>query len=241
MHELLANVRVVLCRPSHPGNIGASARAMKTMGLRDLRLVAPLHPPDGEARALAAGALDVLERARTEATLGSALAGCVDSFGFSARPREWSPQTLDLRACAARAIEAAARGPVALVFGNERSGLTNDELLACRALVHIPADPAYSSLNLAQAVQLACYELRLAAGACTVPPGRTGRLATEEDLASFYAYLDRVAGECGFYTEGSGSRLPERWRRLFSRIPAFEREELNILRGLLEALRKDRS
>src|SRR3990170_1361480 len=171
--------RIVLCRPSHPGNIGAAARAMKTMGLADLRLVAPQRPPAPEDTWMATHGADVLAAARTHATLAEAIADCAAAFALSARPREWSPQVLDARAAAARA--AAFDAPVAFVFGNEAAGLTNEELLACQFLVHIPADPENSSLNLAQAGQVVCYELRMAQGAA-VPSMRLEKPATVADL-----------------------------------------------------------
>ena len=235
MMNLLERVRIVLCRPSHPGNIGSAARAMRTMGLVDLRLVAPLRYPAPEAEWLASGATDVLGAARVQATLVEAIGDCVAAFAFSARPREWSPHSFGVRDAAPAALARAADGPVAFVFGNESAGLTNDEMFACQTLVHIPADPAYTSLNLAQAVQVACYELRMALGA-VVPSMRSEKLATTADLEGLYAHLEQAASATGFMAPGS--KLRERWRRLFSRVPAFEREEVNILRGLLKALQK---
>jgi tRNA/rRNA methyltransferase len=224
-------IRIVLCRPSHPGNIGAAARAMKTMGLADLRLVAPERYPAAEAQWMATHAVDVLEAASVHDTLRGAIADCVAAFAMSARPREWSPQVLDARGAAARAM--GMQGEVAFVFGNETAGLTNEEVFACQYLVHIPASPEFSSLNLAQAVQVMAYELLM-----TQPPtgasGRSEKLATVEDLEGLYSHLEQAALETKFMA--SGSRLRERWRRLFSRVPAIEREEVNILRGLLRAL-----
>jgi tRNA/rRNA methyltransferase len=232
------NVRIVLCRPSHPGNIGAAARAMKAMGLADLRLVSPDRYPAPEAQWMATNAVDVLEAAKLHASLGEAIADCVTAFAFSARPREWSPQVLDVRAAAKRAVET--DGPVAFVFGNESAGLTNDEMFACQLLVHIPANPAFTSLNLAQAVQVAAYELRMAHGG-DIPKQRVERLATVQDIEGLYAHLEEAAIASEFHVPGSGTRLPERLRRLFSRVPALEREEVNIVRGLLKALLKKRN
>ena len=239
MRELLERVRVVLCRPSHPGNIGAAARAMKTMGISDLRLVAPVHYPAPEAQWMAAHADDVLDRAQIHSQLADALADCIAAFALSARPREWSPQVLEPRAAAAIALERAASGPVAFVFGSESAGLTNDELFACQFLVHIPTNLHYRSLNLAQAVQVICYEVLVATGA-VVPKMRGEKLATVDDLEGLYAHLQEAATASGFYDPASGSKLPERWRRLFSRVPSMEREEVNILRGLLNSLEKVR-
>ncbi|HJS38565.1 MAG TPA: RNA methyltransferase [Burkholderiales bacterium] len=229
----MAAIRIVLCRPSHPGNIGAAARAMKTMGLGDLRLVAPERFPAPQAEWMATHAADVLASARVHGTLQEAIADCVAAFALSARPREWSPQVLAVREAALRA--AALDAPVAFVFGSESAGLTNEELFACQCLVHIPAEPAASSLNLAQAVQVVAYELRMARDA-TVPAMRAEMLATVLDLEGLYGHLEEAAKSSGFLVPGS--RLRERWRRLFSRVPAFEREEVNILRGLLKALLK---
>jgi tRNA/rRNA methyltransferase len=227
------HTRIVLCRPSHPGNIGAAARAMKTMGFTDLRLIAPARFPAPEAQWMATHAVDVLQAAVVHASLSEALVDCVAAFAMSARPREWSPQVLDIRAAAARA--AALEGTVAFVFGNETAGLTNEEMFACQFLVHIPANPEFSSLNLAQAVQVAAYELRMA-GEAGIPAQRTQKLATVEDLEGLYGHLEEAAVRSGFHVPASGSRLPERLRRLFSRVPALEREEVNIVRGLLKAL-----
>ena len=229
----MERIRIVLCRPSHPGNIGSAARAMKTMGLTDLRLVAPERYPHKEAQWMATHAVDVLERAKVHATLEEAIGDCESAFAMSARGREWSPQVLDVRTAAARAREA--QGDVAFVFGNEQAGLTNEELFACRNLVHIPASRQFSSLNLAQAVQVVAYELHMAVDVA-IPAARSEQLATMEDLEGLYAHLEEAATRSGFMTPQS--RLRERWRRLFSRVPALEREEVNILRGLLKALLK---
>jgi len=229
----MSEMRIVLCRPSHPGNIGASARAMKTMGLTDLRLVAPERFPAKEDQWMATHAADVLQRTRVHGTLVEAIGDCVAAFALSARPREWSPQVLDVRAAAARAAQI--DGPVAFVFGSEEAGLTNEEAFACQYLVHIPASAGATSLNLAQAVQIVCYEWFLAAGA-SIPAARTEKRATVEDIEGLYAHLEQAALKSGFYVPESHSKLPERLRRLFSRVPDLEREEVNILRGLLKAL-----
>jgi TrmH family RNA methyltransferase len=228
----LSRTRIVLCRPSHPGNIGAAARAMKAMGLADLRLVAPARYPAPEAQWMATNAGDVLENARIHASLVDAIADCASAFALSARPREWSTQVLEARAAAARALEL--NHKVAFVFGNEQAGLTNDEMLACQYLVHIPANPEFTSLNLAQAVQVVAYELFIASGSVSFEEKRE-KPATVADLEGLYAHLEQAAVESKFFDPASGSRLPTRLRRLFSRI-GMEREEVNILRGLLNAL-----
>ena len=228
----LANVRIVLCRPQHPGNIGSAARAMKTMGLGDLRLVKPERYPAPESQWMAANALDVLQAAVLHETLTDAIAECVAAFALSARPREWAPPVLDARAAAAKALGLG--GKVAFVFGAERAGLENDEVLACQHLVHIPAVPGDGSLNLAQAVQVVAYELYMAAGS-TGFREKHGKLATVEDLEGLYGHLEQAAVGSGFLDPQSNSKLRTRWRRLFSRV-TLEREEVNILRGLLNAL-----
>jgi tRNA/rRNA methyltransferase len=229
----VSDIRIVLCRPSHPGNIGAAARAMKAMGLTDLRLVAPERWPAKEDQWMATHAADVLEKAVVHEKLEQAISDCAAAFALSARPREWSPQVLGVRSAAARAAQIA--GKVAFVFGSEDAGLTNEEMFACQYLVHIPANPGSSSLNLAQAVQIVCYEL-FVLGAARVPKGRAEKLATVEDIEGMYAHLEQAAVKSGFYDPESRSKLPERLRRLFSRVPDLEREEINIIRGLLKAL-----
>src|SRR5262245_2227934 len=141
----MSGIRIVLCRPSHPGNIGAAARAMKAMGLTDLRLVAPERWPAKEDQWMATHAADVLQKAVVHQALGEAIGDCAAAFALSARPREWSPQVLDVRSAAARA--AAIPDQVAFVFGSEEAGLTNEEMFACQYLVHIPAQPGSTSLN----------------------------------------------------------------------------------------------
>jgi len=229
----MEKIRIVLCRPSHPGNIGAAARAMKAMGLSDLRLVAPERWPAKEDQWMATHAADVLDKAVVHETLEQAISDCAAAFALSARPREWSPQVLDVRAAAGRAAQVADK--VAFVFGSEDAGLTNEEMFACQFLVHIPTQPGSSSLNLAQAVQIVCYELFLLTGA-SVPGARAEQLATLEDIEGLYAHLEQAAVKSGFYVPESRSKLPERLRRLFSRVPDLEREEVNIIRGLLKAL-----
>jgi len=229
-------IRIVLCRPSHPGNIGAAARAMKAMGLADLRLVAPERFPAKEEQWLATNAVDVLNAATVHATLHEAVKDCVAAFALSARPRGSAAHIEHLRRPFARAVEL--EGPVAFVFGNEAAGLTNEEMFACQFLVHIPANPEFSSLNLAQAVQVVAYELRMCVD-LAMPFARVEKRATVEDLEGLYAHLEQAASTSGFMAPNS--RLRERWRRLFSRVPALEREEVNILRGLLKALMSRRN
>jgi tRNA/rRNA methyltransferase len=237
--SILDRLCVVLARPSHPGNIGAAARAMKTMGLSDLRLVAPARFPDAEATALASGAVDLLQAAHRHDTLEAALTDVVFSVGFTARPRDLSHPARSLREMVPTMLERTAEGRVALVFGNETFGLSNEELARCGALAHIPANPAYSSLNLAAAVQVACYELSVAAEAFTVPaePGRTP--ATGEEIEALFAHWERAMVESGFLDPAQPKRLMERMRRLFARA-GLERAEVQFLRGMLASFQKSK-
>jgi tRNA/rRNA methyltransferase len=233
----LSRACVVLSRPSHPGNVGAAARAMKTMGLSDLRLVAPARFPDPQAATLASGALDVIEAARVHETLEAALADVVISVGFTARPRDLSHPARSLRETVPPLLEATSRGRVALVFGNETFGLSNEELARCSALAHIPANPAYSSLNLAAAVQVACYELSTQAHAFAVPAEPERTAATGEEIEALFAHWERAMVSSGFLDPAQPKRLMERMRRLFARA-GLEREEVQFLRGMLAAFEK---
>ncbi len=241
--EPLRRVRIVLSHTSHPGNIGAAARAMKTMGLARLYLVNPKKFPDAEATARAAGADDVLENATVCATLDEALAGSVFAVALSARHRNLGPQRLQAREAAPLILEQAAAGDVALVFGNETAGLANAEVQRCQRTVFIPADPAYSSLNLGAAVQLLCYELRLAAYdgrpaevTRTVPFASPP--AASDDIERFYAHLERVMVRTGFLDPRHPKRLLPKLRRLYGRV-LLEQDEINILRGILDAVEKN--
>jgi tRNA/rRNA methyltransferase len=237
--QALSRIRVVLSRPSHPGNIGAAARALKTMGLADLALVAPRHFPDPDAAAMAAGATDVLASARVFGTLGAALADCALAVGFSARERELSHVPRALRDAAPELLGATAEGTVALVFGNETSGLSNEELARCQRFVVIPSNPAYGSLNLAAAVQVACYELAVAARAFAAPAARDLGVASVADVEGLFTHLESAAVSSGFLDPGEPGRFMERMRRMFART-RLERQEVKLLRGLLGALEKKR-
>jgi tRNA/rRNA methyltransferase len=232
--DCLARVAIVLSRTSHPGNIGAAARAMKTMGLTDLRLVAPRHFPDPDATAMAAGAADLLANARVFDTLEGALRDVALSVGFSARARDRSHPAEALRAIVPELLAAASDATVALVFGNETSGLSNEELSRCQRLAAIPANPQYPSLNLAAAVQIACYEIATAAEVFAVVPGGAGSAATGEDLEGLFAHLEASARETGFLDPEKPGRFIEMMRRLFARS-GLEREEVKVLRGFLRA------
>ncbi|MCC7256802.1 MAG: RNA methyltransferase [Gammaproteobacteria bacterium] len=230
-----AAVRFVLFEPTHPGNVGAAARAIKTMGFERLVLVNPATCQDPEARARASGALDVLEAASVYQDLAGAVADCGLVIGASARHRRLGIAELHPRDCARQVLEASVTGPVAIVFGTERSGLSNAELDLCHALVHIPAHPGYSSLNLAAAVQVIAWELRAAQepGLDTPPPEAPP--ATVQDMELFYEHLERVLLASGFLDSANPRNLMRRLRRLFNRT-RLDRNELNILRGVLAAL-----
>jgi tRNA/rRNA methyltransferase len=229
----LSRIRVVLSRPSHPGNIGAAARAMKTMGLAQLVLVRPKRFPAAEARAMASGATDILESARVCADLDEALAGTAFSLALSARPRELSHRPLDARGAALALVAAARHCEVAIVFGNETVGLTNGEVLSCSGLARIPASDAYASLNLAQAVQVMAYEIRIAALAPAGPSPKSDP-ALHEDLERLYAHLERSLAASGFLHPRDPRKLMERLRRLIARAK-LEKAEVSILRGMLAA------
>jgi tRNA/rRNA methyltransferase len=235
--DLLSHIRVVLSHTSHPGNIGAAARAMKTMGIVSLYLVNPKKFPDAEAEAMASGASDVLQNARVCASLAEALQGTVYALAVSARRRELAYASADARSAAQALVAAAQQGEVAIVFGTEMSGLTNEEILQCRAMAHIPADPAYSSLNLAAAVQVMAYEARLAALGAQVLPPNEFEPARHEDVENFYAHLEQSLLASGFLDPANPRRLIPRLRRLFGRAQ-LEQEEVNILRGMLNSFRK---
>lgn len=232
----LAPIRVVLVAPTHGGNVGSAARAMKTMGLTDLRVVGSRDIVDAAARANAAHAGDVLDRLITHDSLADALHGVGAAFGLTARPRRRSTPALAAREAAARCRAEAGRHPVALVFGREHAGLTNDELAFCHYTVHIPANPDYPALNLAAAVQVVAYEVW--AGAAAEPqPAAAGPAATAEHLEGFYAHLAELMQETGYAGADDVPRLMRRLRRLFNRARP-EASELNILRGVLASVQR---
>lgn len=235
----LKNIRVVLCGTNHPGNIGAAARALKTMGLSRLVLVNPERFPDPEAGWRASRASDVLAHAKVCATLDEALSGVALAVACSARPREVAVPQMAAREAAQQVVRVARAQQAALVFGNETSGLTTADVNKCRLLATIPANPKYSSLNLAAAVQVLAYELRMAAmdGAAS---GRPRTLACFEEVESFYANLERTMLEIGFLNPEHPKKLMPRLRRLFARAQ-LEREEVNILRGILKSFRRPKT
>jgi tRNA (cytidine32/uridine32-2'-O)-methyltransferase len=229
-------VRIVLVATQHPGNIGSAARAMKTMGLERLVLVAPERFPDPQAYALAAGAAELIDRAEIHATLAEAVADCRTVIATTARQRTVPMPGLSPREGAQRVREAAAIGPVALVFGRERTGLENGELQLCHAAIHIPANPEYGSLNLAAAVQIVAYEWRLAsleaAPAEARPPADAEPPATHAEIESYFAHLFELLDDIDFHKGKDPAIVTQRLRRLFLRATPDSRE-LRILRGIL--------
>ena len=231
-----ARIRIVLVGTQHPGNIGSAARALKTMGLSRLALVAPERYPHPEALALAAGADDVLAAASLHADLAAAVADCRLVLGCTARSRRVALEEQAPREAAVRLHATAAGGAeVALVFGRERTGLTNEELQLCHGAVHIPANPEYSSLNLAAAVQVLAYELRLAALAALPAAASTtdGDLpASHAQMESFFAQLAETLDAIDFHKGRAPESAMRKLRRLFLRAGLDDRE-VRILRGIL--------
>ncbi len=237
---VLENIRVVLVGTSHPGNIGGAARAMKNMGLSRLVLVGPQDFPSEEAVARASGASDILESAQVVATLEEALVGCRLVMGTSARNRHIPWPMLEPRECGVAACEQAGQGAqVALVFGREYAGLTNEELQRCHFHVHIPSDPTFSSLNLAAAVQVLAYEVRLGWLAAQELPLKFEAVVeagdepvTADELESYFVHLEQALVQIGFLDPLKPRHLMSRLRRLYGRS-AVTKLEVNILRGIL--------
>lgn len=221
----------MLSHTTHPGNIGAAARAMKTMGLQHLYLINPRHFPDDQANAMSAGADDVLQNAVVCGSIDEALNGVVFTVGMTARLRDISLEVKTPREAMPLVLQQAATQPVALLFGTEMSGLTNEETGRSQLLVNIPANPDYSSLNLAAAVQVMAYELSVAAQRYT-PAQPEIQPATHEQVEGFFAHLEKTLFEIGFFTTQNPARMMQRLRRLYARA-RLEQDELNILRGIL--------
>lgn len=235
-----SSIRVVLVEPSHPGNIGAVARAMKNMGLRELVLVQPKLFPHAEATARASGADDLLERARVVETLAEGLEGCGFVAATTSRDRDQNFHVLDVREAAERIVAESHASPAAVLFGAERTGLTNEGLEAAHVLIRIPANREYLSLNLAMAVQLVAYELFRAATNPVVPDPRSAPLATPEEMERLYAHLAQVMEEVDFRDRTrSGTNLMARIRRFIQRAE-LDQNEANILRGFLTAVQSKR-
>jgi len=248
MSDPFALTRFVLVEPSHPGNVGAAARALKTMGFSGLTLVRPRVSDvlrDPEAVAMASGADDVLAAAHIVDSLDQALVGIQWSVALSARPREYGPPLLEPRAAALKAASLQAQvSGIAMVFGNERTGLANEDVERCRAIAHIPANPVYSSLNLAQAIQVIAYELRIAylasvgnvtdatASDPVTAANKAGAiLATSDEIEGMFTHLEQALSALDFFDPANPRKLQSRLRGLFARTD-LEREEVNILRGI---------
>lgn len=237
---MLENIRIILVETSHTGNMGSTARAMKTMGLTNLYLVNPLVQPDSHAIALSAGASDVIGNATMVDSLDKALAGCGLVIGTSARSRTLSWPMVEPRECGERSVQEAEHASVAIVFGRERVGLTNEELQKCHYHLNIPTNPDYGSLNLAMAVQLVSYEIRMA---YLARQDKSEQKTDEveyplaDDMERFYHHLERVLNDSGFIRKAHPGQIMNRLRRLFTRARP-EMQELNILRGILSSVEK---
>jgi len=245
--EILQQLRIVMVYPAHPGNIGAAARAIKNMGISKLVLVSPNRFPSFEAYQRAASADDVLEHAVVVESLEQALQGCVYVVGTSARSRtlEWQVDAPDI--CAQKCLSAATEGEVAIVFGRERSGLTNKELEQCNSLVHIPTDSAYSSLNVAAAIQIMSYELRrtmlknkLMPVEKPTPKYRDDLPASADQLDGLYRHLFTTLTELNFFGSHHPEKLMRRIKSLFNRARTTQRE-VAIFRGICSAVQRRKS
>jgi len=232
----LGRIRIVLSHTTHPGNIGAAARAMKTMGLSRLVLVRPEHFPHPDAETFATGATDLLETAFVCDSLNEALAGTVLAVAATARHRDLAHEVVDCREACRRLVREAGGGEVALVFGTERSGLTTSEVSRCQSIAIIPTNWEYSSLNLAQAVQVFAYELRMCAVGAQAYAQHPSELATHDEAEGFYRQLEDSFYATGFLDPRKPKRLMQRMRRMFARA-RMEKKEVNILRGFLSAIK----
>ena len=231
---MLSNIRIVLVETSHPGNIGAVARAMKNMCISELYLVSPKIFPSADATARASGADDLLASAVICSSLSEALADCHIIVGASARSRTITVPSESPRACAERVVIAAQDKKIALVFGRENSGLKNHELDLCQTLLSIPSNPAYSSLNLAAAVQVVCYELLIASQQDLPAVEKLAApLASAAQMESFYEHLYQALNDIGFINPDKSTSIMRRLRRVYHRA-TLDTKELDILRGILK-------
>ncbi|HFD31505.1 MAG TPA: RNA methyltransferase [Gammaproteobacteria bacterium] len=243
MEEKFSNIHIVMVGTTHPGNIGGVARAMKNMGLSRLSLVAPEAPfPHAKARARASGAVNVLENTQVFATLEEAIADCSLVVGASARMRTLPWPVVDPRECASRVANVDKKEEVAIVLGRENSGLTNEELELCQLLVTIPTNPDFSSLNIAAAAQVLCYEIHLAMmGTDKIPEDEPDSpLATSAEREGMFKHFEEALTELEFLKPDNPGQLMRRLRRLFTRT-GLERLEVNILRGIMTAAQKAKS
>jgi len=234
--EQVLQAAIVLIETSHPGNIGAAARAMKNMGLHDLRLVSPKQYPSAEASARASGADDVLAAARQFESIDAAVSDATLVIGASARSRSLPVSMLDPRGCAELVRAHPDASKAVILFGRERTGLTNEELNLCHYLVQIPVSPEYPSLNVAAAVQVISYELRMAAltDAGGAPQNADKDYATAQQMAQFYQHLEQTLIDLEFLDPENPRQLMRRLRRLYNRARP-DQNEVNILRGILTA------
>ena len=239
---MLNRIRIVLINTSHPGNIGSTARAMKTMGLSDLYLMNPKEFPSGKAKAMAAGADDIMENAHVIDNLQDALKGCTLVMGTSARERTIPWPVVSPREAAEQLVTESQRHPVALLFGQERFGLTNEQLQQCHSHITIAANPEYSSLNLASAVQVLCYELRMAFLALTEEEPLINNeikddLAPAEEYERLMIHFEKVLSDLKFLNPKAPRQLLPRIQRFFLRART-EQMEMNIFRGILSAIER---
>ncbi len=227
----MTDIKIVLVGTTHPGNIGAAARAMKTMAFDRLALVKPKIYPSAEATARAAGADDVLAKATVHETLADAIADCQWVFGASARRRSIAWPELSPKACAEKVCQLPDNSCAALVFGREHSGLSNEELDLCQFLLHIPSNPDFSSLNLAAAVQIVCYELFQARDVGWQQDNEVVK-ADVQQMELFYRHLQETLLAIGFLRPERQASMMRRLRRIYNRA-ALEQKEIDILRGIL--------
>ena len=232
---MLANIRIVLVQTFHPGNIGAAARAMKNMGLSRLYLVAPRCFPDPEAESRAAGAKDLLAQAVVVDSVEEAIADCQLVIGTSARERSYDLPLLDLERAAGQVVEEAHSGEIAILFGRETMGLNNAEMLLCNRHLYIDADPDYPVLNVAQAIQLVCYELRRAARTAAERPVAEAPYPRQQEMVLFYEHLERVLRLTAFIIPQHEGRVMDKLKRYFNRSRP-EKTELGMLRGILASV-----
>jgi len=237
---LLKNIRIVLVNTSHPGNIGAAARAMKNMGLSRLYLVEPKDFPSLEAISRSAGALDVLDNAVVVKDMSQAISDCVWVAGTSARLRTIEWPIVEPRECVQTSIELIGQGDIAIVFGRENSGLTNDEMAKCNVLLHIPTNPDYSSLNIAAAVQVVCYEFRLALSDEKILKKKGKKhyqdvLADADQLEGMYQHLQDALDGLDFFGTNNPDVIMRRLKGLFKRANTTQRE-VGIFRGICAAI-----
>jgi len=237
---LLKNIRIVMVNTSHPGNIGAAARAMKNMGLAKLYLVEPKDYPSLEAISRSVGAVDVLDDAVVVDDLDQAISGCVWVAGTSARLRTIEWPIMEPRDCVQKALENIEQGEIAIVFGNETNGLTNEQMERCNVLLHIPTNPEFSSLNIAAAVQVVCYEFRqaLVTVRAKMPKGSKHRYDTRANatqLDGMYGHIRDVLDQLGFFGTKNPDVMMRRLKGLFSRAETTQRE-VSIIRGICAAV-----